>query len=197
MLIGLTGQIGSGKSTAARVFEELGAAIVDADMIGRDVVEMSPAVLKKLVKQFGKEILTPSGGLNRKGLAKRAFATDEGKAALNAIVHPYLLAELHRQVKKYLKQGRVVVIDAALLLDWDLDKQVDKTLVITASPQIRFRRMEARGLSRQEVLTRQKVQLPLTEYKRRATDLIPNNGTREELAKKLTRLWHRWFPEAA
>lgn len=197
MLIGLTGQIGAGKSTAARVFEELGAAIVDADMIGRDVVEMSPAVLKKLVKQFGKEILTPSGSLNRKGLAKRAFSTDEGKAALNAIVHPYLLAELHRQVKKYQKQRRVVVIDAALLLDWELDKQADKTVVITASPQVRIRRMEQRGLSRQEVLTRQKVQLSLAEYKRRATVVITNNGTRQELAQKIFRLWHRWFPKAS
>lgn len=197
MLIGLTGQIGAGKSTAARVFEELGAAIVDADMIGRDVVEMSPAVLKKLVKQFGKEILTPSGSLNRKGLAKRAFSTDEGKAALNAIVHPYLLAELHRQVKNYQKQGKVIVIDAALLLDWELDKQVDKTVVITASPQVRIKRMVERGLSRQEVLTRQKVQLSLAEYKRRATVVITNNGTRPELAQKIFRLWNRWFPKAS
>ncbi|MBK7143619.1 MAG: dephospho-CoA kinase [bacterium] len=197
MLIGLTGQIGSGKSTAARVFEELGAAIVDADMIGRDVVEMSPPVLKKLTKQFGNEILTPSGSLNRRMLARRAFASDESKVALNAIVHPYLLDELHRQVKAYLKQGKVVVIDAALLLDWDLDKQVDKTLVITASPTIRVKRMEERGLSHQEVLDRQKVQLPLTEYKRRATDILTNNGTREELARKVTKLWHRWFPKVA
>ncbi|MBK7141359.1 MAG: dephospho-CoA kinase [bacterium] len=197
MLIGLTGQIGSGKSTAARVFEELGAAIVDADMIGRDVVEMSPAVLKKLTKQFGIQILTPSGSLNRRMLARRAFASDESKVALNAIVHPYLLDELHRQVKGYLKQGKVVVIDAALLLDWDLDKQVDKTLVITASPTIRVKRMEARGLSHQEVLDRQKVQLPLAEYKRRATDILTNNGTREELARKVTKLWQRWFPKAA
>ena len=195
MLIGLTGQIGAGKSTAAEILQELGAAIIDADSIGKQVVDNSPALLNKLVKRFGREILTRTGKLDRKALAARAFSTPANKRALDSLVHPYLLKELHRQVKQALKIHDVVVIDAALLLNWGLDRQVDATIVVTASQKVRVARMAARGFSRDEILARQRAQYPLSEYRRRATDLVANNAGREELRRKVHKLWKRWNAE--
>lgn len=195
MLIGLTGQIGAGKSTAAVVLKEFGAAVIDADSIGKQVVDNSPALLKKLVKKFGREILTRTGKLDRKALAAQAFATPTNKRALDALVHPYLLKELHRQVKQASKTCEVVVIDAALLLNWGLDRQVDATIVVTANQKVRVARMAARGFSREEILARQKSQYPLGEYRRRATFVISNNGSREELRRKVHNLWNRWNAE--
>ncbi|MCM2271443.1 MAG: dephospho-CoA kinase [candidate division Zixibacteria bacterium] len=189
MLIGLTGQIGAGKSTAAKILAQFGAAIVDADMIGRQVVEHSPTLLRKLVKRFGKGILSPTGRLNRKALAKIAFASPRSTRALNALVHPYLLRELYRQVKLHSKRRKAVIIDAALLLNWRLDREVDPTIVITAPLAIRIKRMSARGLSRAEVIARQKSQPTVAELRSRADFVISNSGTSAELRQKLTKLW--------
>ncbi len=197
MLIGLTGQIGAGKSTVAEILEEFGAGVVDADSIGKQVVDESPALLKKLVKRFGREILTGTGMLDRKALARKAFSTSENKRALDSLVHPYLLKELHKQVKLASKAYRVVVIDAALLLNWGLDSQVDATVVVTASQKVRVVRMAERGFSREEILARQKAQYPLSEYRRRATHVIANNGGRNELRQRVLRLWKRWIPKAS
>jgi dephospho-CoA kinase len=191
MLLGLTGQIGAGKSTASRILREFGAYIIDADLIGKDVVENSPTLLRKLTRQFGKDILTSSSKLNRKALASRAFASDETKAALDTLVHPYLLKELRLQVKALQKNYSVVVIDAALLLDWELDKEVDYVLVITASQTNRVARMHRRGFSTEEVLARQSTQPSLIEYRTRADYVIPNNGTEEMLRRRLFHLWGR------
>jgi dephospho-CoA kinase len=197
MLLGLTGQIGAGKSTAARILEEFGAVVVDADLIGKQVVDQSPALLGKLVRHFGKEILTPTGRLNRKALAKRAFDSSETTRALNAIIHPYLLKELRRQVKYHLKQGRVVIIDAALLLDWGLDRQVDQTIVITAPLKLRIKRMSSRGLSSEEIVARQKAQPSLATFRSRADYVISNSSNVKELRRRLQKLWRKLYPEAA
>lgn len=197
MLLGLTGQIGAGKSTAARILEEFGASVVDADLIGKQVVEQSPALLKELVRRFSEEILTPSGKVNRKALAKKAFASDDATRALNEIIHPYLLKELHRQVKYHLKQGRVVIIDAALLLDWELDRKVDTTIVIAAPLRLRTKRMALRGLSPAEILARQKAQPSLATFRSRADYVISNSGNVKELRRRLEKLWRKLHPEAA
>ena len=185
MVIGITGQIGSGKSTATEILKKAGALVVDADMIGREVVEDNPAVLKKLVKQFGEGIVTPKGKLKRKALASLAFASNAGRDKLNAIVHPYLLKELRRQVKEKQKQAKLVIVDAALLLDWGLDKSIDYVIVIHASKEERFKRLKARGISREDAQARQSRQLPFAEYKKRADKVIHNNGTQEKLKEKL------------
>lgn len=189
MLLGLTGQIGAGKSTAARILAQFGAVIVDADMIGRQVVEQSPTLLKKLVKQFGRGILFPSGNLNRKALARVAFASPKSTRALNAIVHPYLLRELRRQVRLHLTRRKVVVIDAALLLDWRLDREVDQAIVITAPLAVRIKRMSGRGLSREDVVARQTSQPTLKAFRSRADYVVSNSGTVAELRHKLKKLW--------
>ena len=191
MIIGLTGQIGAGKSAAARILRGIGALIVDADRIGRQVVDGSPAVRKKLAASFGKDILGERGELKRRKLASKAFADKRGRDILNSIVHPYLLKELRRQVKAGANKYPAVVIDAALLLFWGMDREVDLTLVIHASRRERLNRMAERGISRADALARERSQLPYAEFQRRADRLILNNGSLKDLERKLTAFWHR------
>lgn len=185
MVVGLTGQIGSGKSTAAKILSSMGAVVVDADHIGRDVVEQSPPLIKKLVREFGNQILNESGNLNRKRLAALAFQNYQSRQKLNDLVHPYLLKELRRQCRTLLKTHELVVIDAALLLDWELDREIDVVIVVHASQQVRLDRLEKRGITRRDALARQRVQLPLSEFRRRADYWVTNNATPNALRLKL------------
>ncbi len=185
----MTGQIGAGKSTAAKILKNMGMAVVDADKIGKQVVDKIPALLKKLVKEFGSEILTKSGKLKRKKLAELAFKNESSKKKLNALVHPYLLKELSSQIKQKSKKYDHIVVDAALLLDWKLDKKMDLTIVIHASQKDRLKRLFKRGISRKDALSRQKAQLPYSEYRKRANILILNNQTEFELKNKLKNIF--------
>ena len=195
MLIGLTGQIGAGKSTAAGILAGTGAHIVDADLIGKEVVDRSPQLRAKLGRRFGLEIFDKRGHLKRRRLAQLAFASEETKRALNGLVHPYLLKELRKQARVAVKKHDLVVIDAALLLYWQMDREVDFVLVIHASRRTRFARMAKRGISEADALARQKAQLPYREFQKRADRMILNNGTREQLRTKLIRLLSSISPE--
>lgn len=192
MFIGVTGQIGSGKTTAAKILASFGAAVIDADRLGREVVDGSAPLRKKLAGQFGGEILTASGRLSRRKLARLAFANEAAKQRLNRLVHPYLLRELRRQMKELAKRHEVVVIDAALLLDWELDRRMDLVLVIQASMKARLKRLTERGMTRDDILARQKAQLPFSEYRKRADCVVLNNGSVDKLRAKLQRLYEKF-----
>ena len=195
MYIGVTGQIGSGKTTAAKIFASFGAVVIDADHIGHQVVDRSIPLRKKLARQFGGEILTPSGKLSRKRLARLAFADEAAKQRLNRLVHPFLLKELRRQMKELAKRHNVVVIDAALLLDWELDRRMDVVLVVYASEETRLKRLAARGISKEDALARQKAQVPFSEYRKRADYVVLNNSTAERLQAKLQRLYKKFVAQ--
>lgn len=169
----------------------MGAAVIDADRIGREVVENNPQVLARLVRRFGEDILTRSGRLNRRKLALRAFQNDAAKLHLNRIVHPPLLKELKRQTRQAARVNNVVVIDAALLLDWNLDRIVDLTIVIRASQSKRLERLMDRGISRTDALARQRGQLPLVEYRLRADYVLLNNDSPDRLRDKLMKIVRR------
>ena len=132
MIIGLTGQIGAGKSTAAEILKTFGAFVINADDIGRAVVEKSLPLRRKLVIAFGAAILDRKGNLNRRKLASLAFASPEATAKLNALVHPPLIKLLESQIKAAARKYPVVVIDAALLLQWPLHKTLNQIVLITA-----------------------------------------------------------------
>ncbi len=185
MIIGITGLIGSGKSTAASFLKTKGAKIIDADKIGRDVVNNSKPLLNKLIKQFGKEIVNRSQKLNRKKLAELAFKNKSSTNKLNKLVHPYLLKEIDNQLKKY-KNSRCIVIDAALLLNWKLDKITDFVLIIHAGQEIRYKRLAKKNINRADTRAREKAQLSYTQMKKKADRVILNNKTESNLVKKLS-----------
>lgn len=189
MLIGLTGQIGAGKTEVAKILQQLRAIIIDADQIGRDVVEKNPTVVKQLVKRFGTSILTSSKRLDRKRLAELAFKDETNRKALDRIVHPHLLNELRKQVKTLSRKHRVIVIDAALLLEWEMGKEVDVVLVVTAPQAVRLNRLMKRGISKADALARQHQQATYTEFRRKADILIPNSGSLGDLRKRVKQIW--------
>ena len=168
MLIGLTGQIGAGKSSVAGLLRELGATIIDADEIGKEVISDNPILLKQLVREFGDGILTRSGCLNTSALARRAFVDVRSTAALNRLVHPYLLNKLRRCMREHNKPGQIVVVDAALLHYWQLERELDLTITAYAPREMRLKRLWQRGIGRDDAKRRDKVQLPFAEMKRRS-----------------------------
>jgi dephospho-CoA kinase len=191
MLIGLTGQIGSGKSSVANIFAELGAVIVDADQIGRQVINTNLSVRKQLVRAFGPGVITAGGKVNRSVVAGAAFAGESARQKLNEIVHPRLLKELHRQVRVHLKTGKSVVIDAALLLEWELDRTVDHVVVVRAPVNVRLARMTSRGFEPADIRRRMKLQRSWAEYRKASDIIIANDGSRTELRRRVIAAWRR------
>lgn len=189
MFVGVTGQIGAGKSTAAGILASFGAVVIDADRVGRRVVDDSLVLRRKLARAFGADVLSHSGRLDRRKVAERAFADAQARKTLNSLVHPYLLKELGKEMRRLHKRHDVVVIDAALLLDWQLDFQVDLVVVIDAPAEERLARMKARGISSDDARARQRLQLPMSEYHSRADVVIVNDGSEAELQEKLRRVW--------
>ncbi len=192
MLVGLTGQIGAGKSTAAAILKSFGAVIVDADLIGRRVVEESTELRSKLAEVFGAEIIAEDGTLDRAQVALRAFADEDSRLKLNDIVHPILLRELRQQVEDLRQSHEVVVIDAALLLEWELDRECDEVVVITAPEDARMERLAPRGIIRSDALARQNRQLSEDEFAARATHVVCNDRGETELKAALERIWSGW-----
>jgi len=188
MVLGITGLIGSGKSTAAQILKSLGAVVIDADKIGRQVVDQNPELLGKLVSRFGAGILSRSGKLNRKKLAAVAFESERARRKLDSAVHPYLLSELKSQLRTHRGKGELIVIDAALLLKWNLQRVMDLVLMIHASEKDRLARLKKRGISNRDARARQKQQLSYASQRRRADRVILNNGTEKQLESKLRRL---------
>ena len=193
MLIGITGQIGAGKTTAANILKAMGAVVIDADKIGRKVVETNPKLIQKLARAFGPQILTPMGNLRRKKTAELAFSSEKNRKLLNSLVHPYLLRELKNQIKRNLDKNKVIVIDAALLLDWKLDNVVDLTLVIGCSKEKRMTRLLKKGLSKSDALARMKSQLPFRDYQKRADKVILNSSTAAAFKRKVQKWADSYF----
>ena len=185
MFIGLTGLIGAGKSTAAQILASHGAVIIDADQIAREVIDLYPALLKKLAAQFGKGILTPTGKLRRRKLAEVVFSDEKARQHLNSIIHPYIYREIKRRMKPLSRQYQVVVIDAALLLGSDIEGDMDQIIVIHASKRVRLQRLLKRGLAREDALMRMDRQLPFNEFKRCADRLIMNQENLGSFKRKV------------
>lgn len=189
-VIGVTGTVGAGKSTVSGFFGDLGARVVDADEIGRRVVEQEPAVTRALVECFGGGILFPNGGLDRRALGVLALADTRARERLNSIVHPLLLQRLREQIRRLRVNGPVVV-DAALVLEWGLESELDVLIVVTSRTDLQLERMmRQRGWSADETNIRLQAQIPAEDQVRAADCVIANNGSIEELRCKVGAVWN-------
>lgn len=194
LLIGITGGIACGKTEVCQVFQKKGAIILSGDEIGKEVVEKNKKVLQELVTTFGKEILNKNKNLNRRKLGEIAFASKKSKDLLNSIVHPYLLRELRKRIKslKNKNYGGVVVIDAALIVEWGLQKELDYLIFVESKREDKIKRLQKqKGYSRKEALDRIKSQLPEITKKRLADFVIKNDKGLEELKRKAESIWER------
>lgn len=194
MIIGLTGPIGSGKSTVANLLAPKGAVIVDADQIGRNLLERDLKITNQLIRAFGSSIVSEKGDIKRSVLAHLAFQSTAARAKLNKIVHPALTREIRRQSKAAVAKKRVVVIDAALLLEWRMNREVDLVLVVGAPKRLRLQRLIEKGLTRADALRRMKLQAPARVFDDAADVLLANTGTKSDLRKAVAFLWRQLVP---
>ncbi|MEZ5359216.1 MAG: dephospho-CoA kinase [Candidatus Zixiibacteriota bacterium] len=189
MIFGIVGLIGSGKTAVTEVFARLGAEIIDADKIGREVVESDPSVLYQLVMAFGETILKKDRSLDRRKLGQLAFANPEATNKLNEIVHPELLRRLDEKVNAARVAGRHAVVDAALLIFWNYQGKMDTTIVVTARAANRRKRLLGRGLSAGEVAARTKSQLSEAYLKKHADIILSNDGSLKSLISRAEKLY--------
>jgi dephospho-CoA kinase len=191
--IGLTGGIGSGKSTAARILADLGAHVIDADLVGHAVYRPGAPGFQPLFEAFGEAIVAADGTIDRKRLASVVFA-DSGKLAeLNRIVHPLIAAAIREQLAALEGSGRraPVVVEAAVLIEASWATLVEEVWVVTADRAAVLARVAAqRGLLSEQIEARIRAQLSDEERQRRAHVVIDNSGTIEQLRDRLTRLWN-------
>ncbi|HCT9180351.1 dephospho-CoA kinase [Corynebacterium sp. B5-R-101] len=186
-LIGLTGGIGSGKSTVAQLLVRHGWELVDADQIARDIVEPGQPALAELAQAFGDDILQEDGSLDRGLLASRAFSSHEKTAVLNSITHPRINEETQARFDAARQAGAdFVVYDMPLLVDKGLHKDMDATIVVDVDAEERVRRLVAyRGLDEEDARRRIAAQIP-DDVRRAAADfIIDNNGPREALGEQV------------
>jgi dephospho-CoA kinase len=187
--IGLSGGIGSGKSTVAAVFAELGALIVDSDKIAREVVEPGTPGLAQLVEAFGAEILAEDGTLDRPKLAAKVFGDDEARKQLNAITHP-LVAARSQELMEAAPPEQVVVRDIPLLVELGLAPFFHLAVIVDAPPEERLRRLtETRGMSREDALARIRSQASDDARRAAADILLDNSGPPDDLRGKVRELW--------
>ena len=192
--IGLTGNVGSGKSTVAAIWKaERGAVVIDADKIGRSVVQPGSRCLDRLVQRFGEEILLPDGSLNRRKMAEIAFSDTENREALNSILHPEIIREINDQLRQARSQGAgAVVVDAALIFEFYLNRCLDVVVAVDAPRETKIQRMLAKGTMDRETLEQMlEVQLPPQELKAKADHFLDNTADQESLKKSALELFDR------
>lgn len=191
-MIGVTGGIGCGKSEVCRMLEGLGAKVIDADFIAKEITDSNQTVREQIRKTFGQGVFLPDGGLDRRELARIVFTDKEALQKLNKIVHPYMVRAIGQEVKRAKAEGShpLIVINAALIYEIGMEKDLDYVVVVSASLKNRIQRIIKRdGLSKEEILNRIKAQMPLEEKAKRADHVIQNDGTLEELQRKVRSLY--------
>ncbi|MBA7667564.1 Dephospho-CoA kinase [subsurface metagenome] len=190
-VIGLTGGIGSGKSTVSGFLAELGAVIIDADKVGHEALKPDTEVWREVVAAFGRQILTLDGDINREKLGEIVFRNPESLSKLNQIMHPRMYDMVKAQLEGYRKQGvGVVVLEAPLLIEANWTSLVDEVWVTVASESTVLRRLKEKfGLSEPESLARIHSQLTSEERVKHADVIINTDCALGELKAKVEELW--------
>ena len=199
LLIGLTGNIASGKSTVARLLSERGATIIDADVLARRVVEPGMPAFDEIVRRWGSQVVAPDGSLDRDALRRMVFSQHDQLEELNRIVHPEVLAYRDRLVEEARQRGdRLVVQDIPLLFERGIVDEFDRIILVDAPRPVRLERlMRERRLSETEAMDMITAQMPAELKRARADYIIENTGTVRELEERVSELWQSLEREAS
>jgi len=193
MIIGLTGGIGTGKSTVSAMLKAKGIMVIDSDQIAREVVEPGSKALAQIVAHFGQEVLLPDGRLNRKALGVRVFGNEEERKRLMEITHPAIFAETEKRISEAKKNGEaLIVLDSPLLIETGRYKQTDLVVLVYADEETQLQRIMSRdNLTEEEARYRINAQMPIDEKRQFADIIIDNRGTIEELEVQVAQLLNR------
>ena len=193
-VVGLTGGVASGKSSVSRVWRELGACVLDADRIARELVEPGRPALAEIVEAFGCGILRRDGTVDRKRLGAIVFGDDESRSRLNRILHPRIRQEIDRRLEAISSADpeAIVVVDAALLVETGTHRGMDCVVVVACSEATQVERLRERdGLETGEAARVIRAQIPLEEKLRVAHLVLRNEGTLEEMEREARALFER------
>ncbi|MDQ3985039.1 MAG: dephospho-CoA kinase [Actinomycetota bacterium] len=193
LLAGVTGGIGTGKSTLAALLAERGAQIIDADVLAREALKPSGSAWHSVVDQFGDEILAAhSMEVDRKRLAEIVFNDPQKLSALNAIVHPVVFAGIADRLESLSHTDEIVILDAALILETGFDRHLDALIVVVSDDETRTDRLRRdRGMTLEQVQARVRSQVAAEKAAGRADIVVRNDGTLEDLAEEADRVWAR------
>jgi dephospho-CoA kinase len=185
-VLGVVGRAGSGKSTVAAALAADGARIIEADRIGHEVTDRDPGVRAALIAEYGADVYRADGTLDRAQVAERVFRDAGARARLDRLTHPLIQQRIHDAIARLVAEGfrGVVVVDAALMLEWGLERECHAVLAVTAPEEIQIARLMAtRGWSADEARRRLAVQRSNEAFAAAADATIENRGTPEELAR--------------
>ena len=189
LLLGLTGGIGSGKSTVSAEFARRGAIVIDADLVVRELQSPGGAVLAAMVEHFGDTILAADGTLNRQSVADIVFNDPEQLKALNAIVHPKVGEEIDGRIEAQRESDNVVILDVPLLVE-SKAYETEGIIVVDTDPEIAVQRLvEFRGFNADDARARMKLQATREERRAVAAFIVPNDGTQEDLMTHIEECW--------
>tara|TARA_Y100000031_G_scaffold68236_1_gene75980 strand:+ start:1347 stop:1940 length:594 start_codon:yes stop_codon:yes gene_type:complete len=192
--IGLTGGIGTGKSSVSTLFKEWGAYIFDADVVAKDIIYNNDTAQSELIAEFGTDVLGIDNKIDKKKLARIAFSDEDHQLRLNIIIHPYVFNKIDSTFDKVLADGNheVFVVDAALIYESGADTHMDYVIVVTSHLKIRTERVMTRGgLTLDEFLQRVELQWPDEDKVHMADFVIHNNSTEEHLAAEAKKIYNR------
>ena len=192
--IGLTGGIGTGKSSVSALFKEWGAYIFDADVVAKDIINNNDTAQSELIAEFGTDVLGADNKIDKKKLARIAFSDEDHQLRLNIIIHPYVFNEIDATFDKVLANGNheVFVVDAALIYESGADTHMDYVIVVTSHLKIRTERVMTRGgLTLDEFLQRVELQWPDEDKVHMADFVIHNNSAEEQLAAEAKKIYNR------
>lgn len=199
-IIGLTGGIASGKSTVSTVLRDFGAHIIDADQIAREIVKPGSPALDDISRDFGRDVLTPGGELDRKKMAGIVFASEQALKRLDKITHPRIRKEITRQLEEIRLQEKdgkkeaVAVVDAPLLIEAGMTDLVDEVWLLVLPEKIQIARlMERDHLTREEAEKRIRSQMPLAEKIPYAAEKIDTAGTLADTVRQVEAAWYKTF----
>ncbi len=191
-VIGLTGGIASGKSLVSEYLKELGAQVIDADLIARQVVKPGLPAWQQIVDEFGEGILNSDLTLKRKKLGRIVFTDPVKLDKLNKITHPYITAAIEMLVQEHRTAGikGIVVVEAPILLELGMDRLVDEVWVVAVDPAIQLERLMKRdNITAEEAKLRMKAQMPLDEKLKRADRVIDNRYSLDKTKKQVEGIW--------
>jgi dephospho-CoA kinase len=191
LLVGLTGGIGSGKSTVASMLAARGAVVIDADVLAREAVAPGTPGFERVVEVFGPGVVTPAGVLDRPRIAGIVFHDEEKRRSLEAIVHPEVARRVAEAVRAHVDTDHVVVLDSPLLIETGAHEGCDLVIVVSASDRTQLARLVERGMDEADARARMAAQLPLQDKAAMADIVIGNDGTLADLEAEAGRVWQQ------
>ncbi|MBM7614825.1 dephospho-CoA kinase [Alkaliphilus hydrothermalis] len=191
-VIGLTGGIASGKSTVSKMLSELGAVVIDADLVARKIVEKGTPALDEIKNYFGEEYILADGQLDRKKLGALVFKDETALKKLNEITHPRIIQEIKKEINCHKKNApdTVIIVDAALLIEMNMVSLVEEVWLVAIPVHLQLERlMKREGIAYREANIRVHAQMTLEEKKKYAHKIIDNSGGVETLRQRLVKMW--------